>query len=327
MNTSRYFKLGLFVLAGLGILLGTVLALGAGRLLQKKVVAETVMDESVDGLEVGAPVKYRGVQIGSVTSIAFTPDRNGGPATPDRLARYVLIDLALSDSSFKGMSAAEIDKTLREMTKNGLRARLDTPGLTGGVFVGLDYVEPAPPAPPIVPQKSGILFIPSAPSTMAQVTSAAEKLASDLSKADLPQVITHFDSLITNASGTAQHINQIVEGNKTGINSAVADLPAITRELKDTAARVDTLLHDGRVNKTVGNLADDSASAGVTLQQIRNTVRDLQTLVLNQQDDIENIIADLRRTADNLAAMSSDVRADPARLIFSQPPPHKPAGE
>ncbi|HEX4125350.1 MAG TPA: MlaD family protein [Tepidisphaeraceae bacterium] len=328
MNTARYFKLGLFVIAGVGMILGTILALGAGRLLQKSILAETVMDESVDGLDIGAPVKYRGVTIGSVTSIAFTADRNGAAApVTDRIARYVLIDMALNEKTFRGMSHSEVDDTLKMMTKIGLRARLDMQGIGGGVYVGLDFVEPPPTAPPQPPANSRILFIPSAPSTMAQVMSTADRLASDIRQADLPQVIQHFDGLIANASRTAQHVNQIVQTNEAGINSAVGDLPAITKDMKATSARLDQLLHDSRVNATIGNVTNDTADAGATIQDVHGTVRNLQSIILSQQEDIQQIIADLRRTADNLAAVSTDIRDDPARLIFSQPPPRKTPGQ
>jgi len=69
MKTSRYFKLGLFILIGAGLIGAAVIVLGAGRLLEKQIAVETLFDESVDGLEVGSPVKYRGVQIGRVTSL------------------------------------------------------------------------------------------------------------------------------------------------------------------------------------------------------------------------------------------------------------------
>lgn len=328
MNTTHYFKLGMFVLIGAGMLLGTVLALGAGRLLRKQIPAETLMDESVSGLDMGSPVKYRGVTIGRVTSIAFAADKNGGvePQT-NRIARYVLIDMSLDASSFKGMSLPEINQTLKRMAHNGLRARVEQQGIGGSVYLGLDFLDPASIPPPEIRWKSATLYIPSAPSAMTQVMSAAERLASDLRRANLPEVVEHIDGLIVNATGAVQHVNQIVEANRGGLKSAVADLPAITSHLKTTTARVDEILHDKRLNQAIGNVADDSASAGATLGDVHRTVQNLQTLIASEQADIQTIVGDLRRTADNLAAVSSELRDNPSRLLLGGPPPRKELGE
>ena len=66
---SRHFKIGLFVVASIALTLGAVLWLGGGALFQRAIYLETYLDESVQGLEVGAPVKLRGVRLGTVDSI------------------------------------------------------------------------------------------------------------------------------------------------------------------------------------------------------------------------------------------------------------------
>ena len=63
-SEARYFKLGAFVLVAVGIAVAAIVVLGAGTLFQKRFTVETYMDESIQGLDVGAPVKYRGVRIG-----------------------------------------------------------------------------------------------------------------------------------------------------------------------------------------------------------------------------------------------------------------------
>jgi ABC-type transporter Mla subunit MlaD len=329
MNASRYFKLGLFLVIGVGLICGAVIALGAGRLLQKEVPAETLFDESVDGLEAGSAVKYRGVQIGRVTSIMFAADEQGGVhPQKHRLARYVLVRLSLDASSFKGMTLDDIRDTLKQMTQNGLRARVAQQGIGGGVYLGLDFVDmKTSPPPPDVHIQSTALYIPSAPGTMNQVMSAADRLASDLRKADLPRVVQHIDGLVTSATGTVNHVDQLVQGNQGNVKTAVADLPAITGGLKNTVTRADQILHDKRLDQTLGNVADDSARAGETINDLRRTSQELETLIQSRQEDIQRIIADLRRTADNLAAISADARDNPSRLLLGGPPPRKQPGE
>lgn len=328
MKSSHYFKLGLFVLIGIGLLCSAVLVLGATRLLEKPVPAESVFDESVDGLEVGSPVKYRGVMIGHVTSIAFAGDsRDGMKAEAHRIARYVLVDMSLESKTFKGMTLRDIHDQFAQMASEGLRARVETQGIGGGVYIGLDFVAAGSKPPPQVHLESSALYIPSAPSTMNQVMSAAERLASDLRQANLPRLVEHMDGLVTSAEGTAQHVNHFVEQNQRDLNAAVSDLPGVTKGLKSTFARTDQILSDQRIDRALGNVAADSASAGQTLDDLRRTSEELRTLISTRQEDIDRIITDLRRTADNLATLSSDARNNPAGVLLGGPPPRKQPGE
>ena len=78
-DDKRYFKVGAFVLTGALLIGSFTVILGGGDYFAEKVVIETYFDESVQGLEVGSPVKLRGVQVGSVSSIGFVRTR-----TPSR---------------------------------------------------------------------------------------------------------------------------------------------------------------------------------------------------------------------------------------------------
>lgn len=328
MKSSHYFKLGLFVLIGIGLLCAAVLVLGAGQFLDKPVPAESLFDESVDGLEVGSPVKYRGVMIGHVTSIAFAADTHDAVKPEQhRIARYVLVDMSLDSKTFKGMSLRDIHDTFARMAGEGLRARVETQGIGGGVYIGLDFVDAGSKPPPQVHLESNALYIPSAPSTMNQVMSAAERLASDLRQANLPRLVEHMDGLVTSAEGTSEHVRQFVEQNQGNLKAAAADLPGITTGLKSTFARTDQILRDQRIDRALGNVAADSASAGQTLDDLRRTSEELRTLISTRQEDIDRIISDLRRTADNLAALSSDARNNPSGVLLGGPPPRKQPGE
>ena len=72
---TNHWKLGLFVVASVVLALATVVFLGARSLRKDTVPFVTYFDESVQGLEVGSPVKFRGVVIGTVSHINIAPDR------------------------------------------------------------------------------------------------------------------------------------------------------------------------------------------------------------------------------------------------------------
>src|SRR5262249_32348204 len=71
---SNYWKLGLFVVAGVVLALSTVVVLGARQLRKETIKYKSYFDESVQGLKEDSPVKFRGVTIGHVSDIGIAPD-------------------------------------------------------------------------------------------------------------------------------------------------------------------------------------------------------------------------------------------------------------
>jgi phospholipid/cholesterol/gamma-HCH transport system substrate-binding protein len=73
-TATNHWKLGLFILLALGVMIGTLFWLGAQRFQRMSFPAVTYFDESVQGLDVGSPVKFRGVTVGTVSDITIAPD-------------------------------------------------------------------------------------------------------------------------------------------------------------------------------------------------------------------------------------------------------------
>src|SRR5688572_3049771 len=71
---TNHYKLGLFVLLGLAAAIAALVAVGARSMKKDTVSYHTYFNESVQGLEVGSPVKFRGVTIGHVKQIEVAPD-------------------------------------------------------------------------------------------------------------------------------------------------------------------------------------------------------------------------------------------------------------
>ncbi|HEX6951027.1 MAG TPA: MlaD family protein, partial [Nitrospira sp.] len=74
---AHYFKIGLFVVAATALAVIGIIVLGAGKWLEKSAMVETYFFESVQGLEIGAPVRLRGVRVGRVESIRLAREEYG----------------------------------------------------------------------------------------------------------------------------------------------------------------------------------------------------------------------------------------------------------
>jgi phospholipid/cholesterol/gamma-HCH transport system substrate-binding protein len=155
---TNHWKLGLFVVSGVVMLLTAVAALGARSLHTEVARYKTYFDESVQGLEVGSPIKFRGVMIGTVGKIDIAPDH-----------RMVEVE---SDLVVKELHRLGLDSEADPVThlprkrlamQEDLRAQLASSGLTGVKYLLLDFFPVADnPAPKLtfpIPEN----YIPATP--------------------------------------------------------------------------------------------------------------------------------------------------------------------
>src|SRR5215831_17305796 len=89
---ANYFKLGLFVIGAIVAGVIVLVIIGSGRWFQPKVTVESYFNESVQGLDIGSKLKYRGVAIGQVTRIGFSYNKYQLDRPISDRARYVLVE-------------------------------------------------------------------------------------------------------------------------------------------------------------------------------------------------------------------------------------------
>ena len=149
---ANYVKIGLFVTIGLVAAAALAITVGALTLHRKEVTSYfTYFNEAVTGLDVGAPVKARGVNVGQVGDITFAPDRKMVEVRMDMDER-TLRHLGLHQDHF--VVPAE------------LRAQLASQGLTGSAFVSIDVFDPEKNPPPALTFVAPERYIPAATSEL-----------------------------------------------------------------------------------------------------------------------------------------------------------------
>ena len=324
--TAKYFKLGLFTLIAVALLVAGVIVLGAGALFQHSVPAESLVYDSVNGLDVGAAVKYRGVPIGKVSALRFAYTKYPEAADIEdkeygRDIRGVLIEMEISEHAFPGESPRKMMEVAARLVARGLRARVTPAGLGGQSYVEFDILNPDDFPPPAIHWKPDELYIPSAPGTIGRVLDAAGHIASELEKAHLGEVVHHIDELAQQATAAVNDIKQVIGNNRQNLDKTLAELPETAAKLKETAARADEILHDPRVDKAIDGLAGTGQSIDKALADVRRLLHEAEQLLSGESDDIRSIITDLKRVASDGAAFMEDARANPSRVLFGKPPP------
>lgn len=364
---ASYFKLGLFVIVSTTLLLVGVTLLGAGAFLKDTFTAETYLSESAQGLDVGAPVKLRGVTLGKVSRIIFVNQKYPMTAVPaaglDLVKGYVLVEMEFGK---RATSLAEAQELLKSAIDKGLHARMASAGLMGAAYLELAFVPPDQAPAMEISWTPKDIYIPSVPSVMAQITTAAERIAAQLEDADLGKLLADLNTLISHAdqkvteinindlqsqavglledvrasnarlkaildkpdidstladiSASAASVREVLGGGESDLTTFVKDLPEISGRLKSAATEVDTILSDDQTKQLLADLSETAASAPAASADLRALLRRLDRLVATQQQDLESIIAALRRTMSNVEGLSEDASSNPSRVLFGDPP-------
>jgi phospholipid/cholesterol/gamma-HCH transport system substrate-binding protein/paraquat-inducible protein B len=327
MNATRYFRLGLFILTSLSVLIAGAVALGAGSMFAKSVEVETCFDESIAGLDVGAPVKHRGVTIGHVQSIQFARNSVVNDSPSAEPFKYILVEMAIDPHVVADVSERRLKPVLDKMVSAGLRARVAQSGITGSAYVDLDYLDPHRYPIHKPPVETDALYVPSAPGAFNQVVDALTDIATKLQQANLDQVVKHADTLLIHMDQSVQELQLAQLRNKAGaildqvqsastrlqqilndpkVGQAIADLPEITGRVRSIATRADELLKNGKL--------DESAT------HLRQTLAEADSLLAGQSDNVRAILDDLRATVANARELTEEVKTNPSQLLVGQPP-------
>lgn len=341
---ANYFKLGLFVIGAIVSAAALLIIIGSGRAFQQKITIETYFNESVQGLDIGSKVKYRGVVIGEVTRISFTYVKYQQDKPMSERLRYVLVEAQLQPKLLGGRVAAEITgaESMPAEVERGLRVRSAPQGITGTNYLEIDYVEP-PPALPAIDWTPDNAYIPSTPSTVTALINSASEIMDRLHKLDVEGTVANLNRLMvtTNdriAAIDTRTLSQRADRALAKIESTLDNLA--TKKLSDEAV---ALLAELRVTnvelkKTLANpalqkLPDDAAAAVArvraivddpnlpkTIGHLSQTLGRLDRILGAGESDIAVTVENLRQITDNLRDLSEDTKRYPANVIFGAPP-------
>jgi phospholipid/cholesterol/gamma-HCH transport system substrate-binding protein len=330
MATARTkFSVGLFVVAGLTLSVVVIIALGVTQFLDRGSTYVTFFDESVQGLNVDSPVKYRGVPIGRVRSIQVAPD--------SRLIQVVM----------------DLDKgvTIRPDSQ----AQLSAVGITGSMFVNIDIQDPArPPQSPTIDFPTEYPVIPSTPSNIAQVMNSLSVLYHRLLEVDLKGIadrvktgLDHFNTAMEALSlpELSRDIRTTLQGitaltNHPGWKTAMTSTTNATRAFEAVMHQTGTVLAQASalIARTDQLIAQNQPTLNATLRQLHQTVQQTSVLVTQGTAMIEGsrdnfgvmqkhlvlTLRNLDKASQGLNRLLEELIDQPSRLITSPPPLPRP---
>lgn len=271
---KRYFRLGLFVLIALGLFVGGVIIFGAGKLFEPRVAFETCVYESVDGLNVGADVKFQGVTLGQVTGI-----RLGGFEAKDpsnlknrlELGKVIIVHFEAFQKNLPPLIAADPKTQVPLVVLHGLHVRMASGGITGPSFLEMIFLDPKETTdtpPPYTPKD---LFIPSSPSFVVQLKSGIERLVDKLNDVKLPETVESANALL---------IDMRKAVNDLQVKSINENLTGAITDARNSLSRLKELLDSKEISNTLQNIEQTTAHAKniISGPEVQGFVRDLPAI-------------------------------------------------
>jgi paraquat-inducible protein B len=314
----NYFKTGLFVLAAFALLAGALLFLGADRMFRPRAYFETYVDGSVQGIDVGSPVKFRGVTIGRISEIDFTFNQYPPSDSSDGRRDYVMLVMEVDKQAFGGMLDGNVAEVTARAVDEGLRVMLQPQGITGVNYAELDYVPAANRTPPLhlwwIPVHP---YIPSAPGTLTSMLDSINSIMDSFKSLDLKDTLDKLDGALGAATSTLRKFSGDLD--RMELAKVSDDLRGLLTDLRSKVNQipVEQLSEDGqRMMKTLSSAASDAESL----------VDRLQASPLLNRAAAASIMGDVETTARNMRVLSENLRNQPSLLFFGRPPKTQPSG-
>jgi ABC-type transporter Mla subunit MlaD len=342
---ANFFKLGLFVIGAIAAGVLVLLIIGTGRILQKRVTIETYFNESVQGLDIGSKMKYRGVDVGQVTRISFTYVKYELDRPMSDRKRYVLVEAQLQPKLIGGKAASDIgspEATALEVEK-GLRIKLAPQGITGTSYLEVDYVDPAGNPMLAIDWVPDNIYIPSTASTVGQIVNAASEIMDRLRKLDIEATLANLNRLMTTtndrvAALDVKSLQQRTERTLAKVESTLNDIAAKKLSDESVALLAELRQSNAELKATLANPSFKKLpeSADAALQKVRDLVADpklassishmertlsrLDRIFGGGESDLATTIDNLRQISDNLRDLTEDAKRYPSNLFFGAPP-------
>ncbi len=314
------------MLAGSAIVLVVLVLALTGDQLGRGRAYETYFSESVQGLDIGAPVKYRGVTLGHVTRIGLVSAEYGTSAEEqivDEMYRLIVVRFKINPKLLGKLPDTET------AVRSGLRAKLANQGLTGVMFVELDFLPPDQHPyvePPWTPLDD---FIPSVPSTIAQVQDQVTQLLHKFSAIDVNHITHNVDGLITDLRHTVSDKGDVgltLAQARSAIADAQdeikkADLPALTAQLRRTGAAIETLSQGRQTRALLDTAQADLQRLPPLIAALQQTTNRAGAGVADIQSELIPILEDVRAAVANLRETTESIRRDPGSVLQEGAPP------
>jgi paraquat-inducible protein B len=310
-------SIGLFIVVGAALGIGGLLLFSSSKLFTRTREVVVYFNQSLNGLNEGAPVKFRGVLIGSVKKVMVFYNQ----ATND-FSMPVLLEIQEKLVRERVGEPIQVftDTSLQERIHQGMRASLQAESLvTGVLYVEMRFNPNAPP--PVFHQlRKTYSEVPSEPTQIQQ-------LMDNLATLDLKGIMTNINGLIVRLDTVVgnlrmQDISTELTNTLVSVNRLVSS-PEITNSFVSLRATLDQYKTLGdklaaKVDPLSDSVTNSLAEATRTLSQLRGMADNLRGLLRPDaplQQNLDQLLGQLAGTAESISTLVEFLKQHPNALI------------
>lgn len=318
---TKPFLIGLFFIAGTAIAIGGLIWLGSSNWFKETEIYVTYFDYSVQGLNLDAPVKFRGVQVGRVNSINVAPDG-------------ILIEVVM-----------ELDPVLD--VSDSLRAGLELTGITGLRYIELDVAGPEQlERHPTLKFHPPYRVIPSQPGGFEEIEQALRDVYERLMAFDTEGISIKSKRFLD--SGTQMTVTADSLLKDKSITAWTRRLDHAIGGIDSSLRQLDFAYYDEEVAKALQDIREGAQSFNRMMKELESQAQGLKTddrmaqsfellnqLILNSAQAINKFnynsaqvmasisatLTTLNETINEMNALVASMESYPSNVFYAAPPP------
>jgi len=344
--------IGAFVLGALALTFTGIVILGSGALFRD--IREVVMffEGSVGGLQVGAPVTFRGVAIGEISRIQIVYE-------PDKSEFRIPVSAQLYPDRIQRLATSPQKATLKDLIDQGLRAQLQLQSfITGQLSIQLDLF-PDTPVTLIGAAKAGfgsrVQEIPTIPTPIQKIEKSIEQIPLDeviraardtltsirdiLASPAIPDIIANLRQVSQDAVGLTRSVDTrlaalspqldlTLKEVRTLVANASAQIKPMGSAIDETRSLVENA--NRRIGPVEADLLKTTAELRAALQQSEKALANINAMTSADSDlryNLELFLTDLSATARSLRTLSDYLDRHPDSLLRGKAPAQPLGGQ
>ena len=327
-NKPNTKLIGVFTAIALLIGAGLIFYFGAVNLLTKSSQFVLFFDQSVNGLNVGSAVKFRGVPVGTVEQILIRAegqreDSDAIPVIIEINQSRVANDLGVANDPFS-------NEAIGALLERGLVGELGLESfITGQLFVEFSFKPERKDAhlPHLTPSEASLTEIPTLTSSLDQITADAAQFISDIADLDLDELLDNVNGLLSAGTDTLAAIDS--EGMSLSISELAQSITEFvqTGEINETLAEVRSLmatmeatvqsfnLNDGPLTARIDSVSESVKSTLSRFDRLTSSVERTFSPDSNLRFEVESMVRELNRAARSIRLLSEYLERNPNSII------------
>jgi paraquat-inducible protein B len=301
-NKPNTRLIGAFVVGAVALIVLIFMVFGSGKLFQEKNTWVIFFRGNVNGLRVGAPVKVKGVEIGSVKNIRGLLDESG-----EVHVEVVIETIDAALDAVKEWSERQGDMPIEDLIKwyieRGFRAQLQSQSmLTGQLYIAWDFFPDSPII--LTGLNSEYPEIPSVPTTTEELQNTISRGLDSFSRVPLVEIT---NSLLYTLNG----LDSLIRSPE--VSDMMTETSKALRQANDLMKRLEE-----RVDPLYGNLEGTSNNARQTLDRMENLLQEIQTGVANDRYELRLAFKQFTEANRSLRLLAEYLQENPRSIIFGK---------